>query len=185
MRSTQVEGGTKGERTRAALTGAAVRILCDHGYQALSIAALAEDAGIQRHSFYTHFRGLGEIVDRLSLGVLDKIGSQTRATDGSVLLSRLAFVLSLAEDDPPTAAVLSELYRNHAATADEVHRRVTSDLRSDRRRGLTSMTARESEMAAIVVSAGAMELLAGRRRRRRKDDELFVNAAARLCGIAR
>lgn len=180
-------GGTKGARTRDALTDTAISILRESGFQALSVAALSDGAGLRRNSYYTHFDDLPALIDALSTKVLDDIGRRSivvsvpRST--SVLRLRMQYVLSLPVVDEAAATVVSELYVHHAATAREVHRRLTLDMAADRRQGLLSLTHRESKLAAIVIASGAMELLRTRHSRQRGETQQFLQFMARICGL--
>ncbi|MEL7029193.1 MAG: TetR family transcriptional regulator [Pseudomonadota bacterium] len=181
---------TKGERTREAISQTAFRILYTDGFQALTIAALAEGAGIRRNSYYTHFRDISEVIETISASLLDTIGRKSALNTAtsefarSVVLSRIHFVLSLATSDVKTARALSELYANHTETSRQVHRRLTLDLAADRRRGLHNATNQESEMSAMVIASGAMEYLRQRHVPKRGDRELFLSVVIKICGYS-
>ena len=177
---------TKGARTREAIGLTAIQIICDEGYQALTIAALSEGAGIRRNSYYTHFKDLSELIDKISRQVLNGIGSRTiraMSASQSVVLARIRFVLSMRETDPAAAVLLAELYVHHAATAAEVHRRLERDIASDRRRGLLTTTGREATIAALVVASSTIELLRPRSVQRKGDRERVLKLVARVCGL--
>ncbi|MEM8935325.1 MAG: TetR family transcriptional regulator [Pseudomonadota bacterium] len=182
---------TKGERTRDAMAEAAIRILRDEGYEALTIASLAEDAGLRRSSYYTHFKDLDELIDELSIKILDGIGRHTSSAEHppenetSLLLTRLKFVLQLRRRNPTVARVLSELYVNHGETARKVHRGIVRDISADRRNGLLKATNRESEAAALFIGAGAVELLRDRHGEKLKDDRVFLKLVSRICLFVR
>lgn len=180
-------GETKGARTRDAIADTAISILRQSGFQALSVAALADGAGIRRNSYYTHFEDLSTLINALSNQVLDDIGRRSVVASAlrpsSVLRLRMQYVLSLPVTDEAAATVVSELYVHHAGTAREVHRRLALDMAADRRRGLLSLTHRESKMAAIVIASGAMELLRTRHQNKRGEARQFLRLMARICGL--
>lgn len=180
--------GTKGERTRAAIADTAIRILKSEGYRGLTVAALAEGAGLRRNSYYVHFKNLDELIDQLSMRVLNTIGRRSvlaRVSAGnqnSVVFSRLRFIVSLPERDQTTAHVLAELYVNHDATAKEIHRRLVLDMTADRRRGIHSATGSEMKIAAMVIASATMEMLRERQPIRRSDHTKFLDMLARVSG---
>ncbi|MEM9387981.1 MAG: hypothetical protein AAGA68_23200 [Pseudomonadota bacterium] len=184
----EAEGLRKGERTRRAIAKAAIRILCESGYQALTVASVAEFAGIRRNSYYTYFSDLNRLIDELSLKTLNQIGGRSAKAPGnryrSVTISRLQYVLALRDHDTDATVVLSELYAHHADTAAEVHRRLTLDIANDRRRGLISNTGREALITATIAAAGTMERLRRGSVAKSGDDEVFLSLIARLCGLS-
>ncbi|MEM6447732.1 MAG: TetR/AcrR family transcriptional regulator [Cyanobacteria bacterium P01_D01_bin.123] len=180
----KASGPTKGERTREALADTAAKILKERGYPALTIASLADGAGIQRNSYYTHFRDLSELIDRLSLKLLNQIGRKSvslrsRNANHSAVLERLKFVLSLAEMDPSSGAIISELYTHHSTTAQEIHRRLKLDLAMDRRRGLTTIAGREADVASMVLASGTIQLL--RQYSDTRKNSLLLALLAKMC----
>lgn len=188
--ATNSDGLTKGERTREAISKTAFRILYTDGYQALTIAALSEGAGIRRNSYYTHFKDLNELIDLISTSLLDQIGQKSvlnidvNEYAPSAVLSRIRYVLSLATEDPKTAFALSELYANNTETARQVHRRLKLDIAADRRQGLHRSTKKESEIAAMLIASGAMEFLRQRQITKLGDPELFLSLVTKTCGYS-
>lgn len=55
----------RSRRTRAALMGAARQILEEHGFDALTMSALARRAGVTRRAVYLHFESRADVVDAL------------------------------------------------------------------------------------------------------------------------
>src|SRR5262245_28905388 len=55
----------RGRRTRAALLAAARALLEEHGFSLLSMAAVAERAGVTRRAVYLHFRSRSDLVGAL------------------------------------------------------------------------------------------------------------------------
>ncbi|MEM6536475.1 MAG: TetR/AcrR family transcriptional regulator [Pseudomonadota bacterium] len=181
---------TKGERTRDAIAEAAIHILYNEGYQALNVAALAEEAGLQRNSYYTHFKDLNALIDTLSVQLLNEIGRNTppvsapRKKATSLLISRLRLVLSLRESDPVIAGVLPELYVNHNETARKIHYGLVSDIVVDRRRGLLRATKREAEVAALMIAPSVMEFLRDRQGSKAGDDRILLSLLSRVIGLS-
>ncbi|MEM9170580.1 MAG: hypothetical protein AAGC56_13125 [Pseudomonadota bacterium] len=178
---------SKGERTREAIARAAIRILCEDGFQALTIASVAAEVGLRRNSYYTHFNDINVLLDRLSLKLLRDIGMQTARTIAadtrSSLMVRLEYVLSLRRNDPDIARALSELYVNHAHTAREIQRGVLFDLTTDRNRGIVRLTNQEADVAAVAIAAGVIELLRNRQTRPESDERTLLALLSRFCGI--
>lgn len=63
------------EKTRAALVAAAAEIVGKEGYQACSIAKIAQRAGVGQGTFYTYFSSRQELFDQL----LPELGGQLRS----------------------------------------------------------------------------------------------------------
>ncbi|MBV9133526.1 MAG: helix-turn-helix transcriptional regulator [Chloroflexi bacterium] len=64
-RSDQPPANARGRRTRAALLAAARAIVEERGFEALTMAALAERAQVSRAAVYLHFASRGELVGAL------------------------------------------------------------------------------------------------------------------------
>ncbi len=62
------------ETTRQALLDAALRLSADRGFSALSLRAIAKEAGLAPTSFYRHFENL----DDLGLALVDEVGLSLR-----------------------------------------------------------------------------------------------------------
>ena len=53
----------RGERTRDRLLGSLIELVLDQGYEHLSVHEVVTVAGVARSTFYTHFRGLLELLE--------------------------------------------------------------------------------------------------------------------------
>jgi AcrR family transcriptional regulator len=69
-------GNARSRRTRQALLAASRQILEDEGFEALTMAAIAERAGVTRRSAYLHFASRAEVVDALFAYVAETEGLQ-------------------------------------------------------------------------------------------------------------
>jgi len=65
--------GSSGEKTREALRLAAIEHICDHGYEATSLRALAADIGMQGGSRYNHIASKQDLLFGLMTTVLDDL----------------------------------------------------------------------------------------------------------------
>src|ERR1700757_3412216 len=63
--SEQPPANARGRRTRAALLAAARALLEERGFAALSMATVAERAGVSRRAVYLHFASRGDLVGAL------------------------------------------------------------------------------------------------------------------------
>ena len=68
----------RGRRTRAALLAAARALLEEAGFGALSMAAVAERAGVTRRAVYLHFASRGDLVGALFEAVAETEGLRER-----------------------------------------------------------------------------------------------------------
>src|SRR5919202_189830 len=69
----------RGRRTRTALLAAARAVLEEHGFPQLTMAAVAERAGVTRRAVYLHFGSRSELV-----GALFDYVAETEGLDGSL-----------------------------------------------------------------------------------------------------
>src|SRR5690242_13342874 len=72
----QRPANARSRRTRAALLAAARALLEEHGFEALSMASVAERAGVSRRAVYLHFASRGELVGALFEYVAESEGLQ-------------------------------------------------------------------------------------------------------------
>lgn len=83
-------------RTKAALQQAMVELVVEHGYESISIDALAGRADVTRATFYAHYPNkaalLTAVVDRFA----DQVVAALEATDGSGPSARLEVLLDQA-----------------------------------------------------------------------------------------
>jgi AcrR family transcriptional regulator len=77
------EGGRAGRRrarTRAALVGAAQRILAERGTTEVAVQDITDEADVGLGSFYNHFTTKAELFEAAVLDLLDDFGDQIDAT---------------------------------------------------------------------------------------------------------
>lgn len=76
--------GAKAERTRDALLAAAYELFGEQGYQATSVADIAERAGVSLGTFYQYFRDRADILTTLvGIGVLALLRENNHRWDAS------------------------------------------------------------------------------------------------------
>ncbi len=93
----------------AAYFGAAMSILRDQGFEALTIQAMCERLGVTKGSFYHHFGGMADFVD----GLMDHWESrettdpfdQAEASRSSLARSRAIVAATLGLDHPAERAI--------------------------------------------------------------------------------
>jgi AcrR family transcriptional regulator len=125
------------ERTRAALREAAERILAEHGYGALSVRAVADEAGTTTRAVYSVFGSKDGLVDALAQTTFEYLRSVIGA---------------LPESDDPTADLVDvgvrgfrRLVREHPALYRIAFQRVVPrfragpELRAARQRALEQL----------------------------------------------
>ncbi|MHA6628090.1 TetR/AcrR family transcriptional regulator [Pseudonocardia sichuanensis] len=76
METISTPGNARSRRTRQALLAATRQILEEEGFEALTMAAIAERAGVTRRSAYLHFASRAEVVDALFAYVAETEGLQ-------------------------------------------------------------------------------------------------------------
>src|ERR1700736_1584436 len=91
----------RSRRTRAALLVAALALLQEHGFEALTIGAVAERAGVSRRAVYLHFASRSSL-----MGALFDHVAETAGLEASLRRVRAA---------PDGAAALEE-WAHHEAT---------------------------------------------------------------------
>ncbi|PRX05267.1 UNVERIFIED_ORG: TetR family transcriptional regulator [Actinomadura viridilutea] len=91
----------RGRRSRSALLRAARELIEERGVEAVTMAAVAERAGVTRRAVYLHFRSRGELINELFGHIADT----------EDLPGRFAAV----DDAPDGVAALEEFARAHAA----------------------------------------------------------------------
>jgi AcrR family transcriptional regulator len=123
----------RSRRTRAALLAAARGILEEQGFEALSMTAIAERAGVTRRAAYLHFTARAEVVGALfdyiaeEEGLQESLQSVWTAPDGATALDRWAE--HLARYHPKLLAVDRALQRvrHHDSDAAAHYARVVSE----------------------------------------------------------
>lgn len=120
MKSIQEPRNARSRRTRAALLGAARRLIEEKGFAATTLTAIAQAAGVTPRSLYLHFSSRGELLAALhsDLGETEE----------------LAASLQRVWDSPDAASALDEWAR-HLARAHPrilaISRAVEHDRRTD------------------------------------------------------
>ena len=100
---------SKSARTRVALRAAALRHFVEHGFEAASVTAIAEEVGVTERTFYRHFATKDEVLfDDLVEG-LDWFGTALRARPADEDLVRS--VLTSLGSAPTEPALMVEIAR--------------------------------------------------------------------------
>lgn len=139
-RSIEQPRNVRSERTRAELLAAMRSLLEEQGFQALSMAAVAERAGVSRRAVYLHFNSRTDLVTALFDYVSREEGlaeSQQAVWDAPTAVAALEeWARHLARYTPRVLAVDSavELVRDHDDDARRHHRTVVRQQRANARR---------------------------------------------------
>lgn len=130
----------RSERTRAELLAAMRSLLEEQGFQALSMAAVAERAGVTRRAVYLHFNSRTDLVTALfdyvsrEEGLAESLQAVWDAPSAVAALDEWA--RHLARYTPKVLAVDNavELVRDHDDDARKHHRTVVRQQRANARR---------------------------------------------------
>ncbi|MFP5320870.1 MAG: TetR/AcrR family transcriptional regulator [Acidimicrobiia bacterium] len=98
--------GPKATRTRAAIIDAGIEVFCRHGYQASSVGAVHERAGVSLGTFYQYFRDKADLVVTIVAEAV--IASADRMFRG----------FDAERGEAGVAAVVDGFVRHYAATAE-------------------------------------------------------------------
>ncbi len=166
-----VPAGPKARRTRAQLITAAMTLFAEQGYQATSVAQIAESAGVSLGTFYQYFRNRGEVLAALITESLRQMETNTgtgwRAAEGAEGLERIfrvyveAYTQNVAiarvwEDVSQTEPEMIEL-RREAARA--ITGQFAAELLRAGKAGKTrAMTPREANLTARALAGMADRL---------------------------
>lgn len=139
-RSIEQPRNLRSERTRAELLAAMRSLLEEQGFQALSMAAVAERAGVSRRAVYLHFNSRSDLVTALfdyvsrEEGLTESLQAVWDAPTAEDALDEWA--RHLARYTPRVLAVDSavELVRDHDEDARRHHRTVVRQQRANARR---------------------------------------------------
>lgn len=173
--STPTRGGlrvTRARRTRQAIQDSALRLALEHGYEAMTVEAVAADAGVSRRTVFNYFPTKIDLVIRApqapsredldafitSQGdLLEDLGtliaaSDTRATDDAADFRRLRVLLHENPSLMPTIHARVRLFHSvvHAAIAQ----RMGADLTDPRVLAASTL--------ASAIQRGAVDLWAGK-----------------------
>lgn len=154
----------RSRRTRAALLAAARAILEDDGFEALTMTAVADRAGVTRRAVYMHFASRAELVGALfdhvaeSEGLEASVAPVWAAPDAVSALD--AWAAHLARYHPRLLAVdraLQRVWRDDADAAAHRERVVAEQLANCRR--LAGRLADEGRLASPWTVASAADML--------------------------
>ncbi|MGE3250321.1 MAG: TetR/AcrR family transcriptional regulator [Hyphomonadaceae bacterium] len=98
---------TRAQRTRHALAKALIRLAPEKGFDVLSVEELARGAGVARSTFYAHYAGKDDFLDRSYTAMMRAMDESARASGRRAILPALelfthvkdarAYVLSMTE----------------------------------------------------------------------------------------
>lgn len=191
-----------GDRTRAAILAATLKLLGRAGPDGFSASTLAKDVGVSKATLFHHFGSIEEI----SLAAFEQFWLQSLAVDTRKLLSARDYLEDLgqqlfnmsrkhaellrAQVVFVTKAVFDSRLRDHLATVgNQMHRTLTQELTARLPKGLSASRintlARMAEMTldgmmiALVMRAGSKELAETKRAWADFVDLLLSRAGAR------
>ncbi|MGA0601498.1 TetR/AcrR family transcriptional regulator [Caulobacter sp. KR2-114] len=124
----------RAERTRAALLGAARRLLAERPVDAVTVDDMVQAAGVGKGSFYNHFEGREGLVAALSgeirAGVEAAVARVNAAeTDpGRRMIRAVCTYLRYAVDEPERTRLLVRLHGGHAALGSPLNRGLRADI---------------------------------------------------------
>ena len=154
----------RSRRTRAALLAAARAILEEHGFEALTMTAVADRAGVTRRAVYMHFASRGALVGAMFdyvAGVEGLAGSVERVWASADAVSALdAWAEHLARYHPRLLAVdraVQRLWREDPDAAAHRARVVAAKLSNCRR--LARWLADEGRLADAWTVQSAADML--------------------------
>jgi AcrR family transcriptional regulator len=154
----------RSRRTRVALLAAARTLLEEHGFEGLSMTAVADTAGVTRRTAYLHFTARADLVGALydylaeAEGLADSLELVWSAPDAAAALDQWA--AHLARYHPRLLAVDRALQRVRGADADaQAHyaRVIAGQLENTRR--LAQWLKREDRLAQPWTVASARDML--------------------------
>ncbi len=163
-RTIREPANARSRRTRGALLTAARAILEEQGFEALTMAAVADRAGVTRRAVYIHFASRAELVGALfdhvaeTEGLEDSLRAVREAPDAVSALDEWA--AHLARYHPRLVAVdraLQRVWRLDADAAAHRDRVVAEKLANCRR--LAGRLAEEGRRAAGWTAAAAADML--------------------------
>lgn len=154
----------RGRRTRAALLGGARALLEEGGFEALTMAAVAERAGVSRRAVYLHFASRAELAIALfdhvseTEGLAASLSPVWAAPDAAQALD--AWARHLARFHPRILAVAREIERVRRADPDAAaHWELVMRDQQDCCRRLTDWLAHEQRLAPEWTRATAADML--------------------------
>ena len=164
LESIQEPRNTRSRRTRTALLAATRALLEEHGTEALTMAAVAERAGVSRRAIYLHFASRTELLTALfgyvseQEGLAGSLAPVWAAPDAAAALQEWA--AHLARFHPRILAVARAIQRVRRVDPDaEAHwALVIADQQADCRR-LAAWLARERRLAPPWTVQTASDML--------------------------
>jgi AcrR family transcriptional regulator len=154
----------RSRRTRAAILAATRSVLEEAGFEGLTMAAVAERAGVTRRALYLHFSSRTELVASLfdhiaaEEGLADLTAAVWEAPTARVALERWASFLALYHPRLIAVTRAVEAVRDHDPDAQAHWRRVTNAQHANCRR-LAKWLADEGALAEPWTAQSAAEML--------------------------
>ncbi|MEM6898310.1 MAG: TetR/AcrR family transcriptional regulator [Pseudomonadota bacterium] len=139
--------------------------MVENSVQSLTVVRVCDMVGLKRNSFYTHFSGIEDLLDALSVDLFSRVGEEVRffgtsasITDGT-LEERIASIIEFSRSDPKTAIVLYRLYTYHTASHQFVQRIITAEVQARMSSGQISIEPESAPLLARMLIAGFMDVL--------------------------
>lgn len=144
--------GTSAENTLKAIRKAGVKLMYEHGFEAMSLRQLAAEVGIQPGSLYNHFKTKQDLLDLL---LTEHMQALLNAAD--------AHLAAVAAADAPTrlAAFVAFHVRYYAQKKPDVYV-ANSELRSIEKRRYAKVVAMREAYEAKLIAILADGMQAGR-----------------------
>lgn len=153
-------------RTRTALLAATRELIEEQGFEALTMAGVADRAGVTRRSLYLHFASRADLVGALfdyvveAEGLADSTARVWAAPDATSALDEWAH--HLARFHPQVSGVVRAIEQIHGRDPDAAaHRRRYLDDQMAACRRLAAWLAREGKLAPGWTVATAADMLFG------------------------
>lgn len=151
-------GDRRVRRTRAALQGALVHLAEDRELSQISVADVAERAGVCRSTFYDHYRDVHELAEAACTGMIDELIDVMTALggdpeSGDPTGSLQTFFAALAEHASLYRSLLGP--QGSARVIDHIRRR-TAAAGLKRSTGKTMSTADDPDNVPAAFVAGAL-----------------------------
>ena len=161
----EAPANARSRRTRQALLDAARAILEQQGFQALTMSALAERAGVTRGGVYLHFDSVPAVMTELfdHLAETEGLGaSLARVWEAEDAVTALdAWAAHLADYHPRLMAVDTALQRAERSGPVDEHRAKVAAAQLDNCRRLAAWLADDGRLAARWTVATATDVLYG------------------------
>ncbi|MFC5831529.1 TetR/AcrR family transcriptional regulator [Nonomuraea insulae] len=136
-------GDRRVRRTQAALARALIQLVEEQDLPRISVADVAERAGVSRSTFYDHYRDVHELAEAACTAMIDRLmaslpspGPRSQALAPEVTQSLTAFFASLAEHAGLYRALLGP--QGSARVVDHIRRRAAAEVHDRLRAAVTS-----------------------------------------------